>query len=107
MEVCHNVDAQGTARAAGYAAYLDYRPLAEEERPLVEPVLERVGLRRDLEARALSHAVTEVVPRHFEEIRCRKEELVLKTTAASPSPVAGHFTTTSTFTSAPGIRCYS
>jgi hypothetical protein len=33
------MDEQGRARAAGYAPYLDYRPITAEERVLVEPLL--------------------------------------------------------------------
>ncbi len=76
------LDAQGRARQAGAAPYLDYRPLADEERPLVAPALEAEWLRGDLERQALVHAVTELVPRHLAEVRARKEELVLKTLAA-------------------------
>src|SRR3712207_1900678 len=42
------IDGQGQARTAGYAPYLDYRPLTDEERPLVRPVLEAGWLTEDL-----------------------------------------------------------
>jgi superfamily II DNA or RNA helicase len=76
------LDAQGRARQAGAAPYLDYRPLTEEERNLVAPVLEADWLRGNLESQALVYAVTELVPRHLAEVRMRKEELALKTLAA-------------------------
>src|SRR5439155_21097184 len=76
------IDAQGAARAAGYAPYLDYRPLAEGERELIERLLDESWLTVDLEGQALGYAVEELVPRHFEEIRARREELVAKTMVA-------------------------
>ena len=76
------IDGRGQARPAGYAPYLDYEPLDEGSRGLVEPLLDAEWLARDLENVATSYAVTELVPRHFEEVRRRKEELVAKTMAA-------------------------
>ncbi len=76
------IDREGTVHATGYAPYLDYRPLAEEERPLIAKILEDPWLREDLEARAVSHAVAHLVPQHLEEVRKRREELVDKTKVA-------------------------
>ncbi|HEY7414074.1 MAG TPA: helicase-related protein [Ktedonobacteraceae bacterium] len=76
------LDAQGQARQAGAAPYLDYRPLTDEERALVVPALETSWLRSDLENQALSYAVAELVPRHLAEVKQRKEALILKTMAA-------------------------
>jgi hypothetical protein len=76
------IDGLGHARTAGYAPYLDYRPLEEEERTLVASVLERMRFKPNQETQALSHAVQTLVPGHFEEVRRRKEELVSKTLAA-------------------------
>ncbi len=76
------IDAAGVAHTAGYAPYLDYRPLSEEEHALVVALLEEQWLQRDLAAQALRYAITDLVPRHFEEVRRRKEELVAKTMVA-------------------------
>ncbi len=84
------IDQHGAVRSAGYAPYLDYRPLAEDEQLLVEPLLDASWLREDpstgsgpgLEQQALAYAVEELVPPHLEEVRRRKEELVAKTMAA-------------------------
>lgn len=76
------IDESGRARTAGYAPYLDYRPLAEDEQPLVAKLLEAPWLRQDLEQLALQHAITELVPRHFDEISRRKQELLRKTQLA-------------------------
>lgn len=76
------IDARGRVHPAGYAPYLDYRPLTEEERQRIAPIIEKTWLQQDLESRAVSYAVSDLVPRHFEEVRQRKEELVTKTMVA-------------------------
>ncbi|MBT5356887.1 MAG: DUF3883 domain-containing protein [Rhodospirillaceae bacterium] len=62
----------GGLKDAGPAPYLDYRPLKEEETGQVEAVLDAEWLRSDLEDQVLSFAVSEVIPRHVEEIRGRR-----------------------------------
>jgi superfamily II DNA or RNA helicase len=76
------IDEHGQAHPAGYAPYLDYRPITDEERALVMPLLEAQWLTKDLEAQALGYAISELVPRHLDEVKRRKEELVAKTIAA-------------------------
>ncbi len=76
------LDAEGEAHLAGYAPYLDYRPLAEEERPLVEPVVTRLGLRERIEQQATGYAIAHIVPQHLSEVKRRKDELALKAMAA-------------------------
>jgi superfamily II DNA or RNA helicase len=76
------MDAGGAIQMAGYAPYLDYRPLADEEKVLVRPPLDDSWLKDDLETKAVSYAVSHLVPPHFEEVRRRREELVAKTVAA-------------------------
>ena len=78
------LDAAGQARHLYYAPYLDYRPLADGEID-IETLLSRpecAWIGRDLEQKALGHAVSHVVPEHLEEVRSRKMELVTKTEAA-------------------------
>jgi hypothetical protein len=78
------IDSEGVARHAQCAPYLDYRPLAENE-PSVEEMLERpecTWINRDLEQKAMGHAVAHVVPEHLAEVRGRKLDLVSKTEAA-------------------------
>ncbi|MEJ7811329.1 MAG: helicase-related protein [Gemmatimonadaceae bacterium] len=80
VELC----ADGTARHIHYAPYLDYRPLADGE-PGVDAFLARAEcewIGRELEGRALGHAVTTVVPEHLAEVRGAKLELIAKTEAA-------------------------
>ncbi|HLA77168.1 MAG TPA: helicase-related protein [Vicinamibacteria bacterium] len=73
---------EGVTALAGWAPYLDYRPLALDERALLKDVLEDGWLKDDLEARAVSHAVSSLVPQHLSEVRGRREELVEKTRQA-------------------------
>jgi hypothetical protein len=75
-------DREGAVHASGYAPYLDYRPLAENDRPLIAKILEDPWLHEDLEARAVGHAVAQLVPSHLDEVRERREELVEKTKVA-------------------------
>lgn len=76
------LDAAGEPGVAGYAPYLDYRPSTDEERMLLRGLLEEPWVKDDLQTRAITYAAAELVPRHFEEVRHRKEEQISKTTAA-------------------------
>ncbi len=67
---------------AGYAPYLDYRPITDEERALVASALEADWLSGDLEAGVMDYAVQNLVPKHLAEVRTRNEERVRKTMAA-------------------------
>ncbi len=78
------LDAQGTARHLHYAPYLDYRPLRPSE-PTVDAILARpesTWISRDLEQKAISHAIATVVPEHLQEVRSRRLEWIEKTRAA-------------------------
>ena len=78
------LDAAGATRHLHYAPYLDYRPLAEGE-PTVEQLLRRpecAWITRELERRALGHAIASVVPEHVAEVRGRRLEWIEKTRAA-------------------------
>jgi hypothetical protein len=76
------IDNEGNARHAGFAPYLDYRPLAPEERSVIEPLLAEPWLREELDKRALGYAVAKLVPPHLKEVRERKEALNAKTAKA-------------------------
>jgi len=76
------MDAQGTMHVAGYAPFLDYRPLREEEQALIPQLQDASWLKGDLEEQARSYAITELVPRHLAEIKQRREAQIDKTSAA-------------------------
>jgi len=73
-------------RTGGPAPYLDYRPLTDAERQVLDsgdkPRRSLEWVRTDLESKVLEHAALHLVPGHYDEVRERKEELVKKTLAA-------------------------
>ncbi len=78
------LDPESDARHMRYAPYLDYRPLREDE-PGVDAFLARPEcewITRDLEQRAMQHAITNIVPGHVAEVRERRNGWVEKTRAA-------------------------
>jgi superfamily II DNA or RNA helicase len=78
------LDAAGQARHLHYAPYLDYRPLRPDE-PGVDALLARpesAWITRDLEQKALAHAITAVVPEHLQEVRTRRSAWIEKARAA-------------------------
>lgn len=75
-------DQTGKVTTAGYAPYLDYRPATDEEKQLIQPHFRADWLEQDLEQAIISHAVETIVPKHLEEVRRDKEEIVAKTKIA-------------------------
>jgi hypothetical protein len=78
------IDAAGNTRHLHYAPYLDYRPLKDGE-VVPETLLARPELQwitKEVEQRALEHAIATVVPGHLDEVRSRKLSLIDKTEAA-------------------------
>jgi hypothetical protein len=78
------LDAAGEARHLQYAPYLDYRPLSPGE-PTLADILGRPEcgwISRELELKALGHAVATVVPDHLTEVRSSRLGLIAKTEAA-------------------------
>jgi hypothetical protein len=78
------LERSGEARHLHYAPYLDYRPLREDE-PKVDALFARPELSwitRDLEQKALGHAIAEVVPEHLKEVRDRRYAWIEKARAA-------------------------
>jgi hypothetical protein len=76
------IDHNGNVTSAGYAPYLDYRPLEADEEQVAAPLRDTAWLVDGFEDQVTAFAVAELVPRHFDEVRQRKEALVDKTTAA-------------------------
>jgi SNF2 family DNA or RNA helicase len=66
-------------RLAGYAPYLDYRPLAEGERDLVRALVEQEWLARGVEEAGRDYAITHVVPEHLAEVKAQTEARVDQT----------------------------
>ena len=76
------MDEQGNAVSAGPAPFLDYTPLPVKLRAVVEPILEKDWLKKELEASARAYAVQNLVPRMFTSERQRREEMVTRTITA-------------------------
>lgn len=76
------IDSKGNAASAGYAPYLNYRPLGHDELPLLSQVPEPTWLREELETKVLEYAAIHLVPSHLGEVRRHKELLIDKTKAA-------------------------
>jgi superfamily II DNA or RNA helicase len=76
------VPPNGKPRGAGWAPYLDYRPLTDDERNGLGSLLDENAARSDLEAKSLEYAAIHLVPEHLDEVRRRKEELIDKTLVA-------------------------
>jgi len=76
------MDGAGDVNHAGYAPYLDYRPITEDERTALAASLDAEWLRGDLESHFIEYAAGNVVPQHLTEVKTRKEELVRKTESA-------------------------
>ncbi len=72
----------GQTMDAGWAPHLDLEPLADADRALLGDILSSPWLERSLEERALAHALTHLVPEHYEEVRTRREAIVDKTLQA-------------------------
>jgi hypothetical protein len=71
-----------------YAPYLDYRPLKAEE-PTMEAILQRpeanwiaISNADEIERAIMSYAITDVVQKHLEEVKTRRDEWIAKTRAA-------------------------
>jgi hypothetical protein len=78
------LDQVGNARHLQYAPYLDYRPLRDSE-PGVDALFARSEcswITRELEQKAISHAISEVVPQHLKEVRDRRSAWTEKARAA-------------------------
>jgi hypothetical protein len=78
------VDAQGKTRLGGGAPYIDYRPATTAERAQVASFLSgsqpHFGLEQ--ERVAVAYAINALVPRHLEDVRQRRLDLIARTEAA-------------------------
>ncbi len=71
-----------TVSTPGYAPYLDYRPIDEDERSAIEPVLAADWLNTNLESEVQDYAVEHLVPKHLNDVKAHRETLVQKTMRA-------------------------
>lgn len=76
------LDRHGRSVDGGAAPYLDCRPATDAERRHVDALLAENWLTGEVEDRVRAYAVTELVPRHLEEVKARRLEEVRKTEAA-------------------------
>ncbi|HXF63952.1 MAG TPA: DUF3883 domain-containing protein, partial [Caldilineaceae bacterium] len=82
IALADNAAGEPVCRNAGYAPYLDYRPLQPDERTLVEPVVSKLLAGHDLEQAAVRYAIQHLAPDHLREVRSLREPLIDKTYAA-------------------------
>lgn len=66
------IDMHGHTRDGGPAPYLDYRPLSDEEKSLVEGHLASDWLTGDLDSQVMAHAISNLVPAHVKEVKNRR-----------------------------------
>ena len=71
-------DPEGTFQSAGAAPYLDFRPISEAERELLQPSLDAEWLKRDWETAVREFASLDVVARHVRDVRNRRLPLLTK-----------------------------
>ena len=72
-----------SAANAGYAPYLDYRAAEAEESVVIRDWLNKQRwLKANVEDIAVDYAVSELIPRHLEEVKARKLKLIEKTAKA-------------------------
>ena len=64
---------EGSAVTAGYAPYLDYRPVADDERATATRLLDDPWFETDLEAVGQQVAIEEAVPAHLAKVRLHTE----------------------------------
>jgi len=76
------VDDEGNFSNAGYAPYLDYRPIENDEKGRLGPNFIESVYHPESESEVLSYAVNKVLLPHFLEVRQQREAFVDKTKAA-------------------------
>jgi superfamily II DNA or RNA helicase len=70
------------ARLAGYAPYLDYRPIEPDELELVQQLIQQEWLDRGVEKAGLDYAIAVAVPEHLAEVHEETTHRVEQTKAA-------------------------
>ncbi|MBK8903497.1 MAG: DUF3883 domain-containing protein [Anaerolineaceae bacterium] len=72
------IEADGQLRAGGYAPYLNYRAATADEIVALRSA-DSLLAPEMVENQVISHAIAELIPRHLERVRRRREELIDKT----------------------------
>jgi superfamily II DNA or RNA helicase len=80
VEIAEN----GNVCNAGYAPYLDYRPATDEEQNTIQHKITKQldNLFDNFQELALTYAITELVPKHRQEVITRREHWIDKTKKA-------------------------
>ena len=76
------VESDGTASFAGWAPHLDYEALSADDRPRISSILNAPWVRTNQEQVAIAMAASDIVPKHFAEVRDRRVKHIDKTLAA-------------------------
>ena len=78
------MEKSGDASHLHYAPYLDYRPLTPDEAQVFESLssADYAWIQHDLEQKAQTYAISQVVPEHLEEVKANRLSLIEKTKAA-------------------------
>jgi SNF2 family DNA or RNA helicase len=75
------INQNGQSVHAGYAPYLDYRPMKEEEKASIQKLLDADWI-DGCEKIAIGYAVEYLIPAHFDEVKQYRGELIQKTRQA-------------------------
>lgn len=73
---------QGNAVDGGSAPYLDCRPATNDEQKQIAAILNESWLAGDIEDRVRAYAISDLVPRHLDEVKARRLDEIEKTEAA-------------------------
>ena len=77
------IKADGSASSAGYAPYLDYRSITDEEYNTIRDWMQTQDwLKSGVEDLAKGYAIQNLIPGHFSEVKARREKLLDKTAKA-------------------------
>jgi SNF2 family DNA or RNA helicase len=76
------VGRDGNVQLAGYAPYLDYRPITGEERALIENILSEDWLAAGLETKGMDYAIEKAVPEHLAEVKRHTLDRITRTETA-------------------------
>lgn len=81
------IDSEGHAKNAGYAPYLDYRPLQQSEQSLLPQILNILMnqssiLQKGIDEQARDYAIQHLVPRHKGQVQQQRTERINKTIEA-------------------------